>query len=137
MPERPKGAVCKIAGDAYGGSNPPPPTNEQTDRRKHRGVLRTETPDNYSVDVALLNEAGISLLTKWQKAHPGAVLFNAGGTVGKDYTRNVYSAAVYSKHGPVEIRDARAKSLRGRDTYGPFVNNNHYERRLAWAYAST
>src|SRR5438874_13192106 len=26
MPERPKGAVCKIAGDAYGGSNPPPPT---------------------------------------------------------------------------------------------------------------
>src|SRR6478609_2316184 len=25
MPERPKGAVCKIAGDAYGGSNPPPP----------------------------------------------------------------------------------------------------------------
>ena len=28
MPERPKGAVCKIAGDAYGGSNPPPPTNQ-------------------------------------------------------------------------------------------------------------
>jgi hypothetical protein len=27
MPERPKGAVCKIAGYAYGGSNPPPPTN--------------------------------------------------------------------------------------------------------------
>jgi hypothetical protein len=26
MPERPKGAVCKIAGVAYGGSNPPPPT---------------------------------------------------------------------------------------------------------------
>jgi hypothetical protein len=27
MPERPKGAVCKIAGVAYGGSNPPPPTS--------------------------------------------------------------------------------------------------------------
>jgi hemolysin III len=26
VPERPKGAVCKIAGVAYGGSNPPPPT---------------------------------------------------------------------------------------------------------------
>jgi hypothetical protein len=25
MPERPKGAVCKTAGYAYGGSNPPPP----------------------------------------------------------------------------------------------------------------
>jgi hypothetical protein len=28
MPERPKGAVCKIAGVAYGGSNPPPPTSQ-------------------------------------------------------------------------------------------------------------
>ena len=27
MPEWPKGAVCKIAGVAYGGSNPPPPTD--------------------------------------------------------------------------------------------------------------
>ena len=27
VPERPKGAVCKIAGVAYGGSNPPPPTD--------------------------------------------------------------------------------------------------------------
>jgi hypothetical protein len=32
MPERPKGAVCKIAGYAYGGSNPPPPTDERIDR---------------------------------------------------------------------------------------------------------
>src|SRR6478609_9201271 len=32
MPERPKGAVCKIAGDAYGGSNPPPPTVPPTKR---------------------------------------------------------------------------------------------------------
>jgi hypothetical protein len=30
MPERPKGAVCKIAGVAYGGSNPPPPTDNST-----------------------------------------------------------------------------------------------------------
>lgn len=36
---------------------------------------------------SLLNEARIALLNKWQKAHPGVVLFNAGGTVGKDYTR--------------------------------------------------
>ncbi len=38
MPERPKGAVCKIAGVAYGGSNPPPPThspaNGRTNERK-------------------------------------------------------------------------------------------------------
>ena len=26
MPERPKGAVCKIAGEAYEGSNPSPTT---------------------------------------------------------------------------------------------------------------
>src|SRR4051812_23021433 len=32
MPERPKGAVCKIAGDAYGGSNPPPPTTDDDER---------------------------------------------------------------------------------------------------------
>ena len=32
MPERPKGAVCKIAGVAYGGSNPPPPTSGFTVR---------------------------------------------------------------------------------------------------------
>jgi hypothetical protein len=31
MPEWPKGAVCKIAGVAYGGSNPPPPTYVPTD----------------------------------------------------------------------------------------------------------
>lgn len=28
MPEWPKGAVCKTAGDAYGGSNPPLPTTK-------------------------------------------------------------------------------------------------------------
>jgi catechol 2,3-dioxygenase-like lactoylglutathione lyase family enzyme len=32
MPEWPKGAACKVAGDAYGGSNPPPPTDRPTDR---------------------------------------------------------------------------------------------------------
>ena len=35
VPERPKGAVCKIAGVAYGGSNPPPPT---------KGCSQNETP---------------------------------------------------------------------------------------------
>ena len=30
MPERPKGADCKSAGTAYGGSNPPRPTTEQS-----------------------------------------------------------------------------------------------------------
>src|SRR6266511_560416 len=29
VPERPKGAVCKTAGSAYGGSNPPAPTSLQ------------------------------------------------------------------------------------------------------------
>src|SRR5439155_9158147 len=33
VPERPKGAVCKIAGVAYAGSNPAPPTNERPNER--------------------------------------------------------------------------------------------------------
>ena len=33
MPEWPKGAVCKIAGVAYGGSNPPPPTDRLTNQQ--------------------------------------------------------------------------------------------------------
>ena len=88
----------------------------------------------YSVDVALLNEARISLLTKWQKADPGAVLFNAEGTVGKDYTRKVYSAAVHSKHGAVEIRAARAKSLRGRRPKIDFARAN--SRPGSWIAAT-
>jgi hypothetical protein len=88
----------------------------------------------YSVDVALLNEVRITLLTKWQKAHPSAVLFNAGGTVGKDYTRRVYSAAIYSKHGPAEITDAKAKSLRGRRPKIDFAQAN--SRPGSWIAAS-
>ena len=37
VPERPKGAVCKIAGEAYGGSNPPPPTH--TTRQRLAGIF--------------------------------------------------------------------------------------------------
>ena len=42
MPERPKGAVCKIAGEAYGGSNPPPPTTNRptADTRTTKGCSR-------------------------------------------------------------------------------------------------
>ena len=36
MPEWPKGAACKVAGDAYGGSNPPPPT---CDVSRHRADM--------------------------------------------------------------------------------------------------
>jgi hypothetical protein len=88
----------------------------------------------YSVDVALLNEAKMNLLTTWQEADPRTVLFNAGGTVGKDYTREVYSAAVYSKHGPVEIRDARAQSLRGRRPEIDFAQAN--SRPGSWIAAT-
>src|SRR6266545_1809267 len=34
VPERPKGAVCKTAGSAYGGSNPPAPTSLQGGRAR-------------------------------------------------------------------------------------------------------
>ena len=38
MPERSKGAVCKTAGYAYGGSNPPPPTHARPDAHTRAGV---------------------------------------------------------------------------------------------------
>jgi len=41
VPERPKGAVCKIAGVAYGGSNPPPPTDQRGDLRIEADVILT------------------------------------------------------------------------------------------------
>lgn len=88
----------------------------------------------YSVDVALLNEARMNLLERWQKAEPDAVLFNASGTVGRDYTRKVYSAAVYSKHGPVEITDARARSVRGRSPKIDFAQAN--SRPGSWIAAT-
>src|SRR5439155_15746243 len=40
VPERPKGAVCKIAGVAYAGSNPAPPT-EGCSRNETPALLRT------------------------------------------------------------------------------------------------
>jgi Endonuclease/Exonuclease/phosphatase family len=109
-------------------------TNWNQDTQAAKDAFIQDVLQRYSVDVALLNEARISLLTKWQKAHPGAVLFNAGGTVGKDYTRKVYSAAVYSKHGPVEIRDAMAKSLRGRRPKIDFAQAN--SRPGSWIAAT-
>ena len=41
MPERSKGAVCKTAGYAYGGSNPPPPT--EVDPGVWTGISLTDT----------------------------------------------------------------------------------------------
>ena len=41
MPEWPKGAACKVAGVAYGGSNPPPPTTTNRTTQPHR----TDPPD--------------------------------------------------------------------------------------------
>ena len=52
MPERPKGAVCKIAGEAYGGSNPPPPTNERT------GGLITEASGHLGTPLKKARVAG-------------------------------------------------------------------------------
>ncbi len=48
MPEWPKGAACKIAGVAYGGSNPPPPTthHQPTNPLTNRPADHSETsPD--------------------------------------------------------------------------------------------
>lgn len=106
--------------------------NQNTLAAKDRylqGLLR-----RYSVDVALLNEARMNLLKKWQKANPDTVRFNAGGTLGKDYTRKVYSAAIYSKHGPAEIKDARARSLRGRRPEIDFAQAN--SRPGSWIAAT-
>ena len=46
LPEWPNGADCKSAGDAFGGSNPSPPT------------FQVETSGNSSVDRALAFQAG-------------------------------------------------------------------------------
>ena len=46
FPEWPNGADCKSAGDAFGGSNPSPPT------------FQVETSGNSSVDRALAFQAG-------------------------------------------------------------------------------
>ena len=40
VPERPKGAVCKIAGVAYAGSNPAPPTQRFDQRKRELGLDR-------------------------------------------------------------------------------------------------
>ena len=42
MPERPKGADCKSAGNAFGGSNPSPSTNAREDEATvfHSGWMR-------------------------------------------------------------------------------------------------
>src|SRR5687768_8731951 len=43
MPEWPKGAACKVAGDAYGGSNPPPPTDPDRptdDEQAYRDLIQ-------------------------------------------------------------------------------------------------
>src|SRR3954465_11343029 len=44
MPERPKGADCKSAGYAFGGSNPPPSTPAMTElsSREPRETTRTQ-----------------------------------------------------------------------------------------------
>ena len=48
MPERPKGADCKSAGTAFGGSNPPRPT---TGNRELKGESQTAQPVNDSADL--------------------------------------------------------------------------------------
>ena len=48
MPERPKGADCKSAGTAFGGSNPPRPT---TGNRELKGESQTAQPVNDSAEI--------------------------------------------------------------------------------------
>ncbi len=62
MPERPKGAVCKIAGDAYEGSNPSPPTNEPTKDCSHVFLLHivTHAAQQQADAATLLSMAGQS-----------------------------------------------------------------------------
>src|SRR5687768_6326013 len=48
MPEWPKGAACKVAGSAYGGSNPPPPTDHRPTNHGVFSALRSLTSRSHS-----------------------------------------------------------------------------------------
>ena len=58
VPERPKGADCKSAGSTFGGSNPPPSTNEsgkvQGARGEEESVAYTFVGENLRILVAAM-----------------------------------------------------------------------------------
>jgi endonuclease/exonuclease/phosphatase family metal-dependent hydrolase len=69
----------------------------------------SELIDEWTVDVALLNEASTSIL----RDADGAV-YEVWGTRGRDRKRRDWSTEVLSRHGLAETRDAQAVSYRGR-----------------------
>lgn len=87
----------------------------------------SELIDEWSVDVALLNEASTSIL----RDADGAV-YEVWGTRGRDRKRRDWSTAVLSRHGLAEIRDAQAVSYRGRRPNVRFENS----RPGSWIAAS-
>lgn len=87
----------------------------------------SELIDEWSVDVALLNEVSTSILHDVD----GAV-YEGWGTRGRDRKRRDWSAAVLSRHGPREIRDAQAVSYRRRRPNVRFENS----RPGSWIAAS-
>ena len=87
----------------------------------------SELIDEWSVDIALLNEVSTSFL---RDGHDAA--YEAWGTRGRDRKRRDWSTAVLSRHGPTEIRDAQAMSYRGRRPYVRFENS----RPGSWIAAS-
>ena len=104
MPERPKGAVCKIAGEAYGGSNPPPPTDVMSrDIVPRSGPshplialrrVQVERPDQLPVFVhdAHVEPSSVSLSTRSPLCYPGPSA--VAGTLPRwerDRTRQVQS----------------------------------------------
>jgi endonuclease/exonuclease/phosphatase family metal-dependent hydrolase len=87
----------------------------------------SELIDEWSVDVALLNEVSTSILRDVDDA-----AYEVWGTRGRDRKHRPWSAAVLSRHGPTEIRDARAVSYRGRRPNVRFENS----RPGSWIAAS-
>lgn len=66
LPEWPKGAVCKTAGSAYGGSNPPAPTT--------RGEYATVSPLRGSSSVFVTVRGKTSHRRRWDCQRPWASL---------------------------------------------------------------
>lgn len=87
----------------------------------------SELIDEWSVDVALLNEVSTSSLRDVHDA-----VYEVWGTRGRDRKHRDWSTAVLSRHGPTEIRDAQAVSYRGRKPNVRFENS----RPGSWIAAS-
>jgi endonuclease/exonuclease/phosphatase family metal-dependent hydrolase len=78
----------------------------------------SEVMEEYSVDVALLNEVSTALLVGVEGA-----LYEVWGTRGRDRKHRDWCTAIVSPHGCQEIRDARPVSYRGRRPNVRFENS--------------